>query len=346
MDFQSRVNQFRSNMDDQQKSYNSMASSASNFGRTVLKDKVAEHYAYMEKVGGITTGAFAGAKGAKNMGQRIQKYRQSKTALQNNTKSSAQSASSSEESSISSRASESSNQSTINSTNDTKVKAPDSLDASEEYDSANSRARGGKIAEFANEGDEGGGSSSSFTAGPATEDAMPKPATITGTDGQTTTLHPNIKNVGQGLDDSDIGQGTRSLEQTVSSNVVSGGADLSEDAAGGILDTVRSGARAAAGAVGRASGAVSDTMDAVGTVVKQGVGKVIGEAGADLAADAVPFLGEAVGLGMLIANIVKAHKHEENAGPPKLSAASAEPTEQSGGMNTSMLKMSEAPTIT
>ena len=50
MDFQSRINQFRQGLSDQQSSYNSMADNLSQFGRSVIPDKVAQHLQYTEQI--------------------------------------------------------------------------------------------------------------------------------------------------------------------------------------------------------------------------------------------------------------------------------------------------------
>lgn len=78
MDFQSRINQFRQNLKDQQENFNNLASTASQFGRSIIPDKVAQHLEYVEQVGGIITGASAGLHGAMNVGKKIQKFRAAK----------------------------------------------------------------------------------------------------------------------------------------------------------------------------------------------------------------------------------------------------------------------------
>ena len=81
MDFQSRINQFRQGLSDQQDSYNRAMGNLGQMGRTLIPnapDKVAEHYAYMEKTGGMITGASAGIHTVKNLGKRMLKSRQQK----------------------------------------------------------------------------------------------------------------------------------------------------------------------------------------------------------------------------------------------------------------------------
>ena len=48
MDFQSRINQFRQGLKDQQDSYNSLAQSSAQYGRSIIPDKVAQHLTYMK----------------------------------------------------------------------------------------------------------------------------------------------------------------------------------------------------------------------------------------------------------------------------------------------------------
>ncbi len=85
MDFQSRINQFRQGLKDQQDSYNSLAQSSAQYGRSIIPDKVAQHLTYMEQVGGMITGASAGLHGAINMGKKIQKFRQARQQKNNPT---------------------------------------------------------------------------------------------------------------------------------------------------------------------------------------------------------------------------------------------------------------------
>jgi hypothetical protein len=90
-----------------------------------------------------------------------------------------------------------------------------------------------------------------------------------------------------------------------------------------------------------ASGAkefVSGAIDTAKTAVKSAATDVLGDVGAETLATGIPIIGELFGLGMLIHQIHKAHKHEENEGAPQLTAASAEPTEQTGGMSSVLFK--------
>ena len=130
---------------------------------------------------------------------------------------------------------------------------------------------------------------------------------------------------------------------------IGGGEDRPRNVGGGdddLLAAQGGEGEAEEGILSRVGSAVGDVARAAGGVAKRAVGGIadtVAEAGV---ADAIPFVGELVGLGMLIHGIVKAHKHEENGGGPKLSAANPEATEQSGGFSADMLKgMSGAPTI-
>ncbi len=433
MDFQSRINQFRQNMDDQQKNFNSMASSAANFGRTVMPDKTAQHYAYMEKVAGMTTGSFAALHGAKGLAKRVQKYRKGKQDARNN-KTSQQDASDAKDTETKEATDEQEASRTVDETAAAPDKAIESLDIDHGADAAETAAKGGKLGAF-DRGQQGAldADDAKPSIGSGEDDLNEAIQKNTGLDMTNKDLSGNIeqegfpKNPGESSADhidryansgeegdggppataeyskdldfpeagggalpgeagqkilGEEGSGQRIGAQDVSSverdpkgpgpnqnavqapeadvsddtGVLRAGPNLAEELGDEGAQIGKSFISRAGGAVSRAAGAVSDTVgaasDAVGgamgavkEVAMRGAAKVIGEGAAEVAADAVPFVGEAVGLGLLIANIVKGHKHEENAGPPKLTAATAEPTEQAGGIDTSMLKMNVAPTI-
>ena len=86
------------------------------------------------------------------------------------------------------------------------------------------------------------------------------------------------------------------------------------------------------------TGACEMMVDKERLVARSGYVGAVGEEVGGALAEAVPFVGELAGLGMLIHGIVKAHRHEENSGGPKLSGANQEATEQTGGLSSSMLK--------
>jgi len=169
MDFQSRINQFRQGLSDQQDNFDRLASNASQFGRTVLPDKVAQHYQYVEQVGGLTTGSFAAAHGGTALYKRVKKIRQQKQAKQNNsqdpTEPQQQRAKSAEND-----ASQQEQRRTIDETED-KPEAPQNPSEVEVAADAEGRAKGGKIARSAEEaeGDDEGGAAPK--APKATKDA-------------------------------------------------------------------------------------------------------------------------------------------------------------------------------
>ena len=155
MDFQNRINQFRQNMDDQQKSYNNLASTASNYGRTVVADQTAKHYAYMEQVSGMTTGGFALLHGTKSLAKRIQKYRANKQAKANNQtpteeapaeKTGQQIADESKAENVGNEVTEATNQGSVEATaEDVGARPIESLDIAQSFDSANRGSRGGYL---------------------------------------------------------------------------------------------------------------------------------------------------------------------------------------------------------
>lgn len=462
MDFQSRINQFRQNMDDQQSTYSKMAESASQIGRTVLPDKTAQHYAYMEQVGGLITGSFATYHGGIKLAKRIKNVRNKKLARQNN-KPAQQSVNEERADEIGDRASAEEAQGSIRDTQPAQKEGPDSLDPSEEFDTAESRARGGKPRALADSiedepEEEGGGASpedfgrlrasvededdeplASFgsvsEASPDEVDRLSRgfssakpedveddeplasfgnveeasPDEISRFLGGTTEAEPvqsttqtstarlavddadddnpfstprtlyqtTVKtgadadaggsaggraprNAGGQVNEANDAQqatpGTSNFEegaQKFTQGRITGeesfqrGGELVDDV-GDAMDSIGSGLAKVGGAIAKGVRAVGGALDTGEQIVKQGVsravGAVAGETAGAVASEAVPFLGEAVGLGMLIRNIVRAHKHEENA-KPVLSAPTQEATEQAGGIESSMLKMSSAPSI-
>jgi len=475
MDFQNRINQFRQNMDDQQKSYNNLASTASNYGRTIVADQTAKHYAYMEQVSGMTTGGFALLHGTKSLAKRIQKYRKNKQAKANNQtpteeapveKTGQQVADDARAENVGNEVAEAVNQGSVEATAPSVSADPiESLDIAQDFDHANRVSRGGYLNRSAQASDrvesslvEGAQEASQATqslgsaygtaedalnqtfkeatgsemsnsdlsdfmaerglakqagessfehiarvTGDATEQASqsattpsapssapsapaqaepsrpapaidpddeiqparPAPAdagpSTTGrqpTTGPTTEApadpianpgtevmdqageNPRIGNVARGGADlaREIGgQGGEQASQTASQIGGAGGEEASA-IAGRTASTVAETATVAEDTANVASKGIGGMMGDALTSIGTKVGSMMGEGALEIASDAVPFLGEAVGLGMLIDNIVKSHKHEENAGPPKLTQANPEATEQSGGINTMMLQ--------
>ena len=452
MDFQNRINQFRQNMDDQQKSYNNLASTASNYGRTIVADQTAKHYAYMEQVSGMTTGGFALLHGTKSLAKRIQKYRKNKQAKANNQtpteeapaeKTGQQIADEGKAENVGNEVAEAVNQGSVEATAPSVSANPiESLDIAQDFDTANRVSRGGylnrsaqasdrvesSLVEGAQEGaqatqslgsaygtaedslnqtlKEATGSEmsnsdlsdfmaekglakqageSSFehiarVTGDATEQAsqsattpsaqpaidpddeiqparpapaQPAPEPAEATEAPADPIanpgteimdeggeNPRIGNVARGGADlaKEIGgQGGEQAEKTASQIGGQGGEEASA-IAGRTASTVAETATVAEDTANVASKGISGMMGDALTSIGTKVGSMMGEGALEIASDAVPFLGEAVGLGMLIDNIVKSHKHEENAGPPKLTQANPEATEQSGGINTMMLQ--------
>ncbi len=546
MDFQSRLNQFRQNLADQQDNFNKLSENISQVGRSVIPDKVAAHYAYMEQVGGLITGTAAMTQGARGLYKKVQKARAKKLAKANNKEMPPDEPETQQEQigRQQSRAveDESEVKGTTNRIEDEtgeiaeeQEKGIDSLDVSEAFDQAKSRATAGTIKEGAgveeeDEEEEGSGaeplasfggvseaspeevdrltkgfSSSApedvseqeplasfggvseaspeevarFSQGAFSRSGIGRPEGLGNVNDEGTLRQvPNLGEEGQAMaqrfgfqqqvadakqgvaddlfgeieqkgaegagrigitagvvpeeirqsatqatgslrqatgsltqaqqgriggaefepDDSDVFSNPKGIRQSgagggakpppsqntggqvnpksdtttatpesgaasADTSVASGGfeegaakfagstaraatttekiASFTEDVGEGL-----SSAASAVGAAGRAAaGAVTAAKETVVQGAKSATTAVLGEAGGEAVASAIPFLGEAVGLGMLIHNIIKAHKHEENAPAPQLTAATPEATEQAGGFSGQMLKASAAPSI-
>lgn len=396
MDFQSRINQFRQGLSDQQSSYNSMADNLSQFGRSAIPDKVAKHLAYTEQVGGIITGASAGVQGAKKLAKRLMKARaekQAKNSPKGKSKAESEEGNQSQETSGQEAKGQQDKAQSDQASDDTKGLGPNEEgDPSGAFQSAKARAGAGDVKEGTglkeDDDEDAGGGGGGGGGGPAEPDpvdtrppparAGPEPAKpIKGrpeeqaTDDSGDTFLGNLfgkkgkqrATQPENQDDSDLfnesiqGKGGAQVRPTESggqSGGSSGGSSGGDDLAAG--PAAQEEADEGSGFISRATGALGDLKDTVSQGIKDTVGKVgakIGEkVGLDITAegvaDTIPVIGELVGLGMLIHGIVKAHKHEENAGPPQLTAAKLMPTEQSGGFSTDMLKVGSmgAPEIT
>jgi hypothetical protein len=361
MDFQSRINQFRQGLEDQQSSFNAMASSVGQMGRTVIPDRVAKHIAYMEQVGGMITGASAAIHGGIKMGKRVATARRARLAKQNPQ----MNATKQGEKVVDDDTQRAAAQKTVTETDpENQVKAPTRPDEPSDIAAdAEGRAKGGKLRAFANEDEP---EEAEGAEGAAVEDTGT--AIKEGAEG-TKLFTP------QGLDDARAGAKPPTInpeEFTKEAPTESAGSELVSPETSEALkpisieqdagDKIEQGAKAFEGLkpnpvgtaeqvsskVDDAATAVSDATDAAkaaGTVAKNVAKGLAEDAGEALGAEAIPFLGEAVGLGMLIHGIIKAHKHEENAPPPQLTAATPEASEQAGGFTTDMLKGSSAPAI-
>jgi len=347
-DFQSRINSFRQGLSDQQSSFNNMATNIGSMGRSVLPDKVAQHIEYTEKIGGSITGVFAGLHGSKKVAQKVIKARKNRLARQNNqtpddsgektitkqkVKATTQEEGEQQESdrAIQTQGDRQITESTRPESQVGKVEDPTDLGV---RDVVGRESRGGKPAQIVKDLDEEESNTPrpapNKTAGTSQGESGPEPEQslqdriaaltnkkpITG-EAQDVNIGAT-RNQGRGnlgpdaTEDEPFSQGSRIL------------ASESTEESGNILS--------------RGIGAVKD---AVVSGVKKAGGKIAGAVGEDVAgamSDAVPVVGELVGLGMLIRGLVRAHRHEENAPAPKLTAAAPEAIEQSGGFSSSMLK--------
>tara|TARA_R110002167_G_scaffold167332_2_gene364569 strand:+ start:422 stop:1498 length:1077 start_codon:yes stop_codon:yes gene_type:complete len=347
-DFQSRINSFRQGLSDQQSSFNNMATNIGSMGRSVLPDKVAQHIEYTEKIGGSITGVFAGLHGSKKVAQKVIKARKNRLARQNNqtpddsgekqitkqkVKATTQEEGEQQESdrAIQTQGDRQITESTRPESQVARVEDPTDIGV---RDVVGREARGGKPAQIVKALDEEESNTPrpapNKTAGTSQGETGPEPEQslqdriaaltnkkpITG-EAQDVNIGAT-RNQGRGnlgpdsTEDEPFSQGSRIL------------ASESTEQSGNILS--------------RGVGAVKD---AVASGVKKVGSKIAGAVGEDVAgamSDAIPVVGELVGLGMLIRGLVRAHRHEENAPPPKLTAATPEAMEQSGGFSSSMLK--------
>ena len=448
MDFSSRMNQFRQGLQDQQDSYNSMASNLSQVGRTVIPDKVAKHIAYMEQVSGVLTGASAGLHGLGGVAKKIAKSRAArleKNNLKSKPKTEAEDLAEQESKSTGSEATTSAQsriaeESKDASTEDKLGSADNVAEGNEAAAEAEGAAKGGKLGKAANEMDEeeetmpseavkdapeppsGAKPTDGFPEAPKppmdvdAESAMAKevrlnparnPSTLADETGESVGdelfpkgagLSTNNKGKGKakatddeegGINEADEGEGDMEaaikdslnpqsqVRQPISSEGSGGGSGGGTAEEGGSeggsagADAITKGTAGtstenrlmakgeddvSSGEWGdnfmgsedtgmslgdMASGArafVGGAIDTAKTAVKSAATDVLGDVGADAAMTGIPIIGELFGLGMLIHQIHKAHKHEENEGAPQLTAASAEPTEQTGGMSSVLFK--------
>jgi len=376
MDFQSRINQFRQGLKDQQDSYNSLAQSSAQYGRSIIPDKVAQHLTYMEQVGGMVTGASAGLHGAVEVGKKINKFRLSKQAKNNPTGKQTQQGDQASKSSkqgeqqLNEREAQSQEQDTKGNDTADQTTAKGKPEAFDEGESGGIKAP--KLEMDDEEGDDlltglrqqgvdaiksGGVERVEQGEGTVSEDPFANVdfsargtssggSNISRTSTSNTSSQPNRTQADDdrqlGEEDpesSGVGGGAGSSDARISSsNVESTLADNTESS-GSVMDTLSEGAS-------RFTGAVGDAVGVVKTGLKDAVSSVVGEVGGEAIASTVPILGELVGLGLLIRSVIEHHKHEENAPPPKLTAPNPEATEQSGGFSDAMLKGSvQAPSI-
>ena len=373
MDFQSRINQFRQGLQDQQDSYNKLAANMAQAGRTLLPDKIANHFEYVEKIGGAITGISAGLHGGVRLAKRIARSRGEKL-----TKSSNSSQEPARQTSTTERQAETAEGQTQAETRERPIQEEEETEradqaqqvqetqeaagqgqegreraeADEEADEPEEPARGGLSAEdvrdLTQEPDQSGlraqaevvgGDESGVGARVGTEAEAPRPAP------------QRSPATAEGQEP----VGTEAEAAARETNPFTGegeGQALSERATGGATqESVEEGGRAFAEQAGKdfggaSEGDLTDTAGKIAGKVAEKVGLKVGEDALGAASEAIPFVGEMVGLGMLIHGLVKAHQHEENGGGPKLSAPNPEATEQAGGFATQVVKgASGAPSI-
>ena len=406
MDFQSRINQFRQGLKDQQDSYNSLAQSSAQYGRSIIPDKVAQHLTYMEQVGGMITGASAGLHGAVEMGKKINKFRVAKQ-LKNNptgqkpeTQQGDQSSKSSKQGrqELNERQAESQTKETTptdtggqttarggmseagGQAEDGGIRVP-KLGGEEEDDDllsglrqqgVNSVKSGSVVKMEQGEGDLGpdpfadvdfsargtssGGSSISRTSASNTSS---RPTRTQADDNrQLGEEDQESGGVDGGAGSSDIRLNSSNVDNTGGNiapktdaptrpnGTAEGDGDTISDSDAFTRNLLGDDTENLMPDLGDVADAVKSGVSAVGKKIAGGIGDAVGEIGGEAIASSVPVLGELVGLGLLIRNVIEHHKHEENAPPPQLTAPNPEATEQSGGFSDAMLKGSvQAPSI-
>lgn len=355
-DFQSRINQFRQGLNDQQDNYNKLAANMSQMGRSLAPDKVAEHMEYVEKIGGSLTGAFAGAHATSKLYKKIQKARNARNARNQNQKGTeteadgerpSKAASQGEKAASSSEGQAQGEQAdrTVQQTDETRKAEEDPFKDAEDpsdlgaRDTTGREARGGKLGEAAKDLDEeGGGATEGGDYGAQAASRVLSRGNKLDIDGEPdlfqSLLAPKPAAVGPNVVKTEQGGNVNPKTDTPSRPTATADADPPKEDLPDVIGKEP----------------LDDAASGIFDRAKNFIGKkIVGAVGEDVAgglAEGVPILGEMVGLGMLIHGIVKAHRHEENSGGPQLTAPNKEATEQSGGYSTDMLKGSVgAPSI-
>tara|TARA_S200002703_G_scaffold133995_1_gene122291 strand:- start:4580 stop:5677 length:1098 start_codon:yes stop_codon:yes gene_type:complete len=359
MDFQSRVNSFRQGLQQQQNQFDTASANMAQFGRRYLPDKVAQHYAYLEKVGGLITGTSAGLQGAQGLAKRVAKQR---ALRQSKITPSARPSEVSQADRAQAQAQQAGTQkeaSTQRATQPEQQKAPENPfeGPSDEASDAIGRAGGGKLGKGNREGVFDEPEEEPAPSAPAPNRAInrfqgePEQKSVGGTPDdypKPITEADRTATKGGDLISPETLEALKPIEiERPAPNRVPGTAE--GDVGAGTEKDLTQGAKAFEGVKPTPQGTGEAVASASQDVAEAGetamnVGKAIAktavETVADVGMDAVPFIGEVAGLGMLIRNIVKDHKHEENAPPPQLTAPTPEAQEQSGGFDASMLKQS------
>jgi len=386
MDFQSRANSFRQGLQQQQNQFDTASANMAQFGRRYLPDKVAQHYAYMEKVGGLITGTSAGIQGAGGIAKRVQKARALRQAKMTPSAKPSETSSADRAQQLAQKTGTQKETATQRATQPAEQKAPENPfeGPSDEASDALGRAGGGKLGKANREGvfdDEPTGTEANpktysakglddSRAGPRASKVNPEELTEAPEEnpfsfftqfpdekpkGPGPTIDDEItpqsggKVLNKGTDDARIGPDTTPTDAPLrpAPNRVPGTAE--GDMGAGAEKDLTKGARAFENVkptpqgTGEAITSASQDLAEAGETAMN-VGKTIAKSAletvADVGMDAVPFIGEVAGLGMLIRNIVKEHKHEENAPPPQMTAPTPEATEQTGGFDAGMFKQS------
>ncbi len=352
-DFQSRINQFRQGLNDQQDNYNKLAANMSQMGRSLETDKVAQHMEYVEKIGGSLTGAFAGAHATTKLYKKIQKARNARNAKNQNQKGPeadgegpSKAASQGEKAASSSEGQAQGEQAdrTVQQTDEVRQEEndpfKDATDPSDRgvRDTTGQDARGGKPAELAKDLDDEEPTTEGADYGAQAASRVLSRGNKLDIDGEPdlfqSLLAPKPAAVGPNVVKTEQGGNVNPKTDTPSRPTATADADPPKADLPDVMGKEPT------------DDATSSIFDSAKNFINK---KIVGAVGEDVAgglAEGVPILGEMVGLGMLIHGIVKAHRHEENSGGPQLTAPNKEATEQSGGYSTDMLKGSVgAPSI-
>ena len=325
-------------------------------GRSFMPDKVAAHMEYTEKIGGSMVGVGAGIQSGKKIATRIMKMRKAKAAKRNNT--AQENTEQPRQSNVRQKARDAEGDATeqeeTRTTGQTDSLRQEAEDPFKDAREVGQRGDAGFRGEVQDESEqkqlrEGGGEDTAEQL----EGGGARAETEVSTEAPASDIGTSIRRGGGSVlgEDAPLSAEQQTSFDRMTSQKPITGEPIEEGLSGKPKATFADdedlltggGEEAEQGILSRVGSAVGDAAKAVGRKVAGGIGDTIAEAGV---ADAVPFVGELVGLGMLIHGIVKAHKHEENSGGPQLSAANQEATEQSGGFSSDMLKgMSGAPTI-
>ena len=363
MDFQSRINQFRQGLQDQQDSYNKLAANMAQMGRSIIPDKVGAALEYREKIGGTITGVGFGAHGLVKLGKKIQAYRKKRNQIQQNRRGEGtgeDDASQQGQRAVRREAADTDTQlageTAAREEEDQQAAAgnrPSALEQVREPGAKTETPRGETQAESS--GGDVGATVRDINEEPAATEEDPfggedVSASIRRGGGSIFGDRPVTQPTGgEGEDISDLDRLTNEEAQTLFDDPTPQAGVEERARTTQFVDEDEPAGTPARARLPQPDPEPEPDVDAdagegllkrAGGFIGKQVGKVLGDTVGEVAAEGIPLIGELAGLGMLIHGIVKAHRHEENhpdAGKT-LTAPNPEATEQTGGFTSQLLK--------